>query len=244
LIIWLDPLADESELRPSYGRAVKTTKYHHGDLPRALLEATADLITEQGLGGFSLREVARRAGVSHAAPAHHFRDTTALLTALAVEAFQLLNERMELTRSIEDPVERLVQVGIVYVVTGRDYPAHLAIIARRDLLDPNDPAYIEWGSRSYFFVEDRVRELAQQHNPSLDVDDATRLLCSAMQGLILLHPQLDHIAERRGKPPVDLVAQARAFMLLLVSGFLAPPPADGLERGLGDPLLSAPLPSS
>ncbi|MEI5579289.1 helix-turn-helix domain-containing protein, partial [Streptomyces brasiliscabiei] len=62
--------------------------YHHGDLRRALLVAAEHELEEKGIEGFSLRGVAKRAGVSHAAPLHHFKDTRALLTALAGVGFE------------------------------------------------------------------------------------------------------------------------------------------------------------
>src|SRR5258707_3669661 len=70
---------------------VATDRYHHGDLPNALRRAAVEVIEERGLAAFSLREVARRAGVSHNAPAHHFGDVRGLLTSLAVEGFDLLS---------------------------------------------------------------------------------------------------------------------------------------------------------
>ena len=69
--------------------------YHHGDLRSALLQAAGDLLEEQGLGALSLREAARRAGVSHNAPYRHFPDRNALLAALAAEGFRRLGEAME-----------------------------------------------------------------------------------------------------------------------------------------------------
>ena len=60
--------------------------YHHGDLRKALIEAAEAELAEKGVEGFTLRGCAKRAGVSHAAPAHHFKDANALLTALAVVA--------------------------------------------------------------------------------------------------------------------------------------------------------------
>jgi AcrR family transcriptional regulator len=69
--------------------------YHHGDLRSALLLAAGDLLEEQGLGALSLREAARRAGVSHNAPYRHFADRDALLAALAAEGFRGLGEAME-----------------------------------------------------------------------------------------------------------------------------------------------------
>ena len=64
--------------------------YHHGDLRRVLLDTAVELITERGTDAVSLRELARRAGVSHAAPAHHFTDKAGLFTALAVEGYGML----------------------------------------------------------------------------------------------------------------------------------------------------------
>ena len=94
--------------------------YHHGNLPTALRCAAAEVITEHGLGGFSLREVARRAGVTHTASAHHFGDVTGLLTSLAAEGFERLYEvTSAAVAEHADPVERLVALGQAYVATGR-----------------------------------------------------------------------------------------------------------------------------
>jgi AcrR family transcriptional regulator len=195
--------------------------YHHGDLPRALREAAAALITEEGAAGFSLREVARRAGVSHAAPAHHFGDARGLLTALGVEAFQRLYENMEASvAGVDEPTERLVRVGTAYVVTGRDFPAHCAIVFRGDLVDTLDPQYEEWGLRTYGFLEDAVRAVAEHHNPSLDVEDASRLCWAAMQGLLELHAPMSEIARKLGRPGVDLVRQAEASTRLMLAGLV------------------------
>lgn len=195
--------------------------YHHGDLPHALREAAAALITEQGAAGFSLREVARRAGVSHAAPAHHFGDARGLLTALGVEAFQRLYEHMEAAAAgIEDPCERLVRVGTAYVITGRDHPAHCAVVFRPDLVDTQDPEYERWGLRTYGFLEGAVRAVAERHNPALDVDDASRLCWAAMQGLLELHAPMTEIARKRGHAPLDLVRQAETSTRLMLAGLV------------------------
>jgi AcrR family transcriptional regulator len=68
--------------------------YHHGDLPAALLRAAAKTLEKRGPGALSLRETARRAGVSHNAPYRHFPDREALLAALAAEGFAVLGERL------------------------------------------------------------------------------------------------------------------------------------------------------
>ena len=76
-----------------------TTPYHHGDLRNALLDAADELLQEQGLQGFTLRACARRAGVSHMAPKHHFNDVRGLLRAVAERGFArlvaLLKERFD-----------------------------------------------------------------------------------------------------------------------------------------------------
>jgi len=68
--------------------------YHHGDLPAALLRAAGQTLEKKGIGALSLREAARRAGVSHNAPYRHFPDREALLAALAAEGFAMLGERL------------------------------------------------------------------------------------------------------------------------------------------------------
>ena len=71
---------------------MSTSSYHHGDLRSALLQAAGALLEEEGLPALSLREAARRAGVSHNAPYRHFPDRDSLLAALAADGFRLLNE--------------------------------------------------------------------------------------------------------------------------------------------------------
>ena len=67
--------------------------YHHGDLQNALLQAVGEIIEEKGVGAVSLREAARRAGVSHSAPAHHFGDKIGMLTAFARKGFEEFGSR-------------------------------------------------------------------------------------------------------------------------------------------------------
>ena len=70
------------------------TTYHHGDLPAALLRTAAKILEKQGAEALSLREVARRAGVSHNAPYRHFPDRERLLAALAAQGFELLGQAL------------------------------------------------------------------------------------------------------------------------------------------------------
>jgi AcrR family transcriptional regulator len=74
--------------------AAAREKYHHGDLRAALLVAAEAELAEKGVEGFTLRGCAKRAGVSHAAPAYHFGDADGLLTALAAEGFERFTAAM------------------------------------------------------------------------------------------------------------------------------------------------------
>lgn len=97
--------------------ATKARPYHHGDLRAALLAAAEAELAERGIEGFSLRSVAKRAGVSHAAPAHHFGDVQGLLTALAAEGFRQFLAAQAAREAVaeRDPASQLVAAGLGYV---------------------------------------------------------------------------------------------------------------------------------
>ncbi|GKQ33682.1 TetR/AcrR family transcriptional regulator [Streptomyces sp. A012304] len=105
--------------------------YHHGDLRRAILGAALDVIAADGPSALSLRDLARRAGVSHAAPAHHFRDRTGLLTAIAAEGFGLLAAATAEASDLKD-------AGVRYVRFAREHPAHFQVMFAPDLLRADD----------------------------------------------------------------------------------------------------------
>lgn len=116
--------------------------YHHGDLRAALLAAAEAELAERGVEGFSLRQVARRAGVSHAAPAHHFGDVQGLLTALAAEGFRqfLAAQAAREAQAADDPAEQLVAAGLGYVDFALARPALFRLLwqsARPDFRDPD-----------------------------------------------------------------------------------------------------------
>lgn len=113
-------------------RMTGTRGYHHGDLPRALLDAAVEVIAESGPAALSLRDLARRAGVSHAAPAHHFGDKAGLLTALAVQGFDLLADAL---RGAED----LLSAGVAYVDFAVGHRAHFDVMFRPDLYRSDGP---------------------------------------------------------------------------------------------------------
>jgi AcrR family transcriptional regulator len=107
--------------------------YHHGDLKAVILAKAATLVAERGADGISLRELAREAGVSHAAPAHHFTDRRGLFTALAAEGWRLLAEALAGARP------DFVVAALAYVRFALDHPGHYAVMFDRSLVNPDDP---------------------------------------------------------------------------------------------------------
>jgi AcrR family transcriptional regulator len=98
--------------------------YHHGDLRRSLIDAAFELLAEEQDWSFSLREVARRARVSHNAPYNHFADKRELLAAVAASGFLTLRDRMrKAIEGVDQPDEALVKTGVVYVRFGIENPA-------------------------------------------------------------------------------------------------------------------------
>jgi AcrR family transcriptional regulator len=104
--------------------------YHHGDLRAALIAAAEEELIEKGVDAFSLRGAAKRAGVSHAAPAHHFRDTNALLDALAASGFERLTAAMKAEQAGAGPDRKaqLTAAGVGYVRFALENPELLQLM--------------------------------------------------------------------------------------------------------------------
>ncbi len=118
--------------------------YHHGNLRQALLDAARTLVNEAGVEALTLREVARRAGVTTGAPYHHFADKAALVHALAWQSLQELDHISESAiEGISDPREQLRAMGVAYVLYAVEHPADFRLMFRPEMgapLDFKDPA--------------------------------------------------------------------------------------------------------
>jgi len=123
----------------------KPGMHHHGTLRRALLDAVAEIVLEKGPDAVSLRECARRAGVSHSAAAPHFGDKRGLLTAFTTERSERLAASMrEAVAALPpraDAKARLRATGLGYIAFARDNPAHFRMMFRTDQVDTADPAW-------------------------------------------------------------------------------------------------------
>ena len=188
--------------------------YHHGHLPDALRSATAELIAERGTSGFSLREVARRAGVSHAAPAHHFGDAEGMLTSLAAEGFAILADTMAAAvDGIDDATERLRRVGAAYRTTAAQHPGHLAVMQQTDLLRSDDHDLVEQRARADAVMRRVVMMIRDQRNPHLDVEAATTFCWVAMRGLV-------------ASPDLERNDQVELFASFIVDGLAGRPDSE------------------
>src|ERR1700683_4463490 len=116
-------------MRTKQVKSAEPPAYHHGDLRHALIESGLALVTEEQDWTFSLREVARRAGVSHNAPYNHFAAKRDLLAAVAVVGFAAMGERIRAaTSGIANARTALVKSAVVYVTFGVENPAHYRLV--------------------------------------------------------------------------------------------------------------------
>jgi AcrR family transcriptional regulator len=106
----------------------KGDAYHHGDLRQALVDAAIQVVARHGADGLSLRELARRLGVSHQAPYRHFADKRALLEAVAAAGFAVLFDRMRAAIRNPDPVAGLIESGVAYVRFALEHPAQYRVM--------------------------------------------------------------------------------------------------------------------
>lgn len=135
--------------------------YHHGDLRAALLVAGEAVLAETGVEGFSLRQVAKRVGVSHSAPAHHFGDTQGLLSALAAEGFRRFLAAM-LARQAgapDDPREQMLAQAVGYLDFAESAPALFRLMFGSDRIWPSTPELAEAGRAAYRNLTDGVARL-------------------------------------------------------------------------------------
>jgi AcrR family transcriptional regulator len=156
----------------SSGRAPEGGRgYHHGDLRRHLIEVGERLLEDEGVEGFTLRECARRAGVSPSAPSHHFGNVTGLLTVIATVGFEGLADAMEaaLAGSGHGPGARLRAIGGAYIRYAVAHPARFRVAFGHMPLDRDDPALHEAGERSLGILKRELRAVLD--DPSGEAGD-------------------------------------------------------------------------
>jgi AcrR family transcriptional regulator len=182
---------------PSTKTAVTEPRsYHHGDLRRVLIDAALALVAEEQGWNFSLREVARRAGVSHNAPYNHFAEKQDLLTAVATTSFEALRARMlSATAGIDSPRAALVATVRAYVLFAVENPALFRLMfgpALVTVASHRPAAMRDAGNRCKAVLDDAVLRGARSGDFAVAPDDESELasaalsLWSASHGLTML----------------------------------------------------------
>jgi len=150
--------------------------YHHGNLGEALLEAAVHLIADVGPTGFTLREVARRAGVSHNAPYRHFRDKDELLASVAAQGFRELNQAMlDAAESQPTALDRLKRAGWAYVAFALRRPEHFTVMFDAPISKIQHPE-CETASREAFGTLVNLINVCQSEGQLPAGDSLTRTL--------------------------------------------------------------------
>jgi AcrR family transcriptional regulator len=162
-----------------------TGAYHHGSLPEALLVAVDEIVLAQGLENVSLRAAARRAGVSHSAPAHHFGDKDGLLAAYAEQGFSMLADSLE-TAAIEAAGQSMIDIikasGAAYVRFAVEHRGHFQAMFRSGLDKSTYPELDAQSRRAFRGLKQRV-EILLQGGDEADADVVAAYFWSIVHGL-------------------------------------------------------------
>lgn len=177
--------------------------YHHGNLAAALAESAESLLREQGVVGFSLRECARRAGVAHSAPGHHFGDVRGLLTEVAARGFDRLTASMQAARGSSLGAEALKGCGRGYIGFALADPAVFDLLFQQPgRLDHGNPRLSTAAGAAY---GELVRSVEMARGGQSQRPDDLRFAWSTVHGYanLVLSGSLDqgaHCATGPGLP--------------------------------------------
>lgn len=183
-----------------------TRPYHHGNLREELLAAAVTAVEEAGPAAVSLRELARRVGVTHAAPAHHFGDKTGLLTALAAEGLRLLADEL---REAWDRTGSYLEVGLAYVRFATRHRAHFEVVFRPELYRTDDPEVAAAQAEATALLVASASEVTD----ATGGDQAGALVAgwSLMHGLATLWLN-GNLPPELGRDPVELARRIGAYL--------------------------------
>jgi AcrR family transcriptional regulator len=159
--------------------------YHHGDLRRALVDAAARILEREGPSALSLRAVAREAGVSPAAPYHHFKDKGELLDAVAHVGWEALGEGMlEAKEKAVDVKSMMTELGVAYVFFSQRHPALYRVMydCSRDK-DSLPEGMQEKEDGAYCLVRQTFKTVAGPEVADVDIELATIAAWCAAHGL-------------------------------------------------------------
>lgn len=166
--------------------------YHHGDLKNALIQAGIEILAEEGVGGLSLRKVARRAGVSHAAPYAHFADKQNLIAAIASDGHKRIFEQFEEIESshADNPLQQFLSGAWAYMRFGLESPDHYKITFSGAIQDEHShPEFLEYSQRNMQVLRDiieRCRSAGVLNAEHVDPEMQAVGIWGLLHGLVLL----------------------------------------------------------
>lgn len=210
--------------------------YFDGDLRATLLDVAEAEVAAHGSAGLSLRSVAKRAGVSHAAPTHHFGDKQGLFTAMAISGFTLLTARMEAVlgdQRAAPAAERIQELGMVYIDFAQQRPGLFEVMWRPELHHRADPAL----RTSAQATQDTMTALITQAqregwSPDHDTRHLVLLGWATVHGLAMLRRDGPLAEQATGEHPHEV---SRAVMKTLAAVLASPERAARGPRPVGSP---------
>ncbi len=201
--------------------------YHHGDLRRALIDTALELVTEEQDWTFSLREVARRAGVSHHAPYNHFPEKQDLLGAVAAVGFEKLRECM--LRAVEgiDAPEALVdRIGRTYVRLGLENPALYRLMFGTALADagPGDRPTVARaaGDRARAVLEEAIQRGARSGVLAVASDNSQDQILAALSFWAAVHGLTMLVIDKIPKAELSVDDMIDRLLRTLIEGLRRP----------------------
>lgn len=184
-------------------RSTEQSPYHHGALHGALLEAAERVLERDGLAGLTLRAVAREAGVSHAAPTHHFGDLTGLVSELAAIGFRQFNAAMAVAGAAgASPTDKSMARARAYVAYAQAHPGMYGLMFRTERLDMSRPSLREAANASFAGLAGAIgasrHEQISEQALSLEQGAAIARAWSLVHGftMLLLDNRLSDILRR------------------------------------------------
>ena len=204
--------------------------YHHGDLERALIEAGLAIVEESGIEALSLRAVARRAKVSHAAPYHHFAGKSELLAAVAAGGFQRMVATIQKQAAVSldqpvahsaDPFDPLRAVGRGYIAFALNHPSVFRLMFRPELTTPREhPQLVAAEAQAFHALLTAIVALQQAGLISgRDPRPPSAFAWSAVHGLATLH--LDEVFGETPIGKLRIKALAAVINEAIISGLKA-----------------------
>jgi AcrR family transcriptional regulator len=198
---------------PKAPRARKPSRrsYHHGDLRRTLISTALAMVQEEDVAALTLREVARRAGVTHSAPYHHFPTKNHLLAAIAEDGFRELytKQLQAVARAGTDPVKRLQALGTTYVEFAVENTGYFRVMFRSNTGGWVEfPSVLEASSLGFVLLTTTAEEARKAGNLGVDLMEFTLAAWSVVHGLSTLWVDgpLQRVSALRGDKSIQEIA--------------------------------------